>query len=170
MYAVNTLRNSDTERSREVRSLGLKVDKRHSLFWNDGQNKFFILKVRKGNAFILSVFDQGKPHHIFFTAEDFSSLVCEIVKYCFDLPAVARQIPCPIDILKKFHACLQTQKSRVTKDGRFKVKLDDRWLEYHGYPRELEFVDDNGVYYLMPKGGRDESRGNRTEKGIKAAS
>lgn len=134
--------------------MGIKIDKRHSLFWNDGQNKFFILKDRERNGFIISVFDENEPHHIFFTADDFSSLVCEIVKYCFDLPTVARQIPCPITLSKKLHACLQVQKGKITEDGCLKLKLDDRWLEYHGYPEELEMVKKGNTWYLIPKGAK----------------
>jgi len=133
-------------------SENLKIDKKHSLFWDDGQNKFYILKLRNKKAFILSVFDKDKPHHIFFTQDDFTSLVCEIVKYCFDLPLIAREIPCPIDLTKKFHGCLKTIQTKPDKNGRVKIRLDERWLAYHGYPKQLALVwnKEKSLLYLEP--------------------
>jgi len=135
----------------------VEFDKKHSLFWVDGQNQLFILKVKNQDTFILTIFKGDKQSSIFFTGDEFSSLICEVVKYCLDLPRVARKIPCPINLTKKLHGCLQNMEAKLAPDGKgYVLELDERWMEYHGFPKELilEIDADKGAIVLKPKSSK----------------
>ena len=134
------------------------IDKAHSIFWSGTGFQLFILKLKEKDSFIISTVEtEKKPKTVgsatFMTGDEFSSLVCEIIKYCLDLPEVARSIPCPVTILDVPHGCLQEMKSKIHKKGDeyyINVDFDERLLKYHGYPQTWQWIQRNETWGLSP--------------------
>lgn len=119
----------------------MKIDKKHSLFWNAPNFEFYITKLKGKDAFGISIKRGEKVESAIFTGGEFSSLICECVKYCLDLPIVARRIPCPVDCSMVPHGCLQAMRIKQDKRGRRFMVMDKRWFEYHGRPKIVRAVE-----------------------------
>lgn len=134
----------------------LKIDKSHSVHWTDKNFIFLVLKLEDKDAFAVGIIEPKNRERrslALFTGDEFSSLLSEIVKYCFDLPKVARSIPCPIDLTKVPHGLLKTRRAKCRKKGDdvvIDIKWDPRLLEYHGVePNEWELYDPKSEYVAL---------------------
>jgi hypothetical protein len=133
----------------------LGLDKRHSIFWTDRQHTAFILRLKqrelKLDSFVISIIDGESRASMFFTPGEFSSLICEILKYCLDMPTVARDVPCPVTCVDVLHGCLQTMKMhKGRRKGEYFVKFDKRFLEYHGFPKKFILFHKKGKIWIEP--------------------
>ncbi len=123
----------------------MQFDKMHSVFWKAKTFELFTLKLKDKDAFALSIIEKERRALALLSGDEFSSFICEILKYCLDLPEIARAVPCPIDLTKVFHGCLQTMQTKLTeRNGKIYLdigKFDERFLKYHGYPEEWEIEE-----------------------------
>jgi hypothetical protein len=130
----------------------LSVDKAHSLFWKMNDITLFVLKI--DDTFALSIVEPTRRASIILYGDQFSSFVCETLKYCLDLPEIARAVPCPVNCLQIPHGCLRTMKSKIHKDGNdFKINVDwdERLLKYHGCkPDEWHWEEGKVGFGLAP--------------------
>lgn len=132
------------------------------MFWSDENFTLHVLKLRNKDVFLISIAPkEGVPQTAFFTGNEFSSLVCEMVKYCLDLPVEARGIPCPISCIEKTHGCLETMKAKIDKEGKMFVKFDECWLKYHGEPQKATFIWDEETGKAWIEAPNDEKRRKR---------
>lgn len=123
----------------------VRLDRKHTLFWRNPDETLWISRVPRV-GFILSVHPRrGKPQWTRFTRDELSSLVCEVLKYCLDMPEVARLVPCRVDASKKPHGI-------VLKARGGKLVLDERWLRYHGNPKSVEITRGPGGALVIRAG------------------
>jgi hypothetical protein len=116
-----------------MKKVDMNVDEAHSIFWKMNDITLFALKLRDTHCF--SIVEPERQASIILSGDQFSSLVCELLKYCLDLPEVARGVPCPITCLQVPHGCLRTMKSKIRKSGddfKTTIEWDERLLKYHG--------------------------------------
>lgn len=121
--------------------LQIKFNKEHSVFWQGSRFRLFTLKVENKDLFVFSVFEEDRRASAYLTGDEFSSYICEMVKYCLDLPEIARAIPCPVTLLQVRHGCLQTMSSKIIRKGDdyiARIDWDARFLRYHGISGEAE--------------------------------
>lgn len=107
-------------------------------FWEGEGFKLFI--VKHGGRVALEVKKgEGKTGALAtFTKKEFSSFICEMVKYILALPEVARGIPfyesCALSFGRP-HGVIHTAKVRKTKRGyviKFPRETYNLWRRYHG--------------------------------------
>lgn len=134
----------------------MKIDKSHSVHWTDKSFNFLILKLQNKDAFAVGIVDPSNRSRrvlALFTGDEFSSFISEIVKYCLDLPKVARSIPCPINLTMVYHGLLKTMPAKLRKRGDdyvVDVKWEPRLLEYHGVgPDEWELYDPKSEHVAL---------------------
>lgn len=136
----------------------VEFDLKHSIFWKAEDFQLFILKVKERESFVISIMREEKRISASLSGDEFSSLICEVLKYCLDLPEVARAVPCPISCREVQHGCLGVIKSPIKeKNGEFYLELDnwdERFLRYHGHPEEYEFVQTKSGLFLCPVGSK----------------
>jgi hypothetical protein len=132
----------------------LEFDESHSIFWRDKFFELFILKIKEKDAFAIAIIE---PHHrqrralAMFTGDEFSSLICEVLKYCFDLPKLARSIPCPVDLTMVLHGLLEKKSVRFRQEGDniiVDVPQEPRLEEYHGV-KEWELFEPKKSEFLL---------------------
>lgn len=129
-------------------------------FW---EGKGFTLYVVKHKGQVALAIKRGKPKGepeilARFTKKEFSSFICEMVKYLLALPEIAREIPfyesCSCDRIP--HGVTGTSKIHKGKGGYFvKVnpKISKLWERYHGVKRSskiVEWVDEKGRLFYAP--------------------
>jgi len=134
----------------------LEFDKNHSIFWRDKSFELFVLKIKDQDAFVIAIIEPYRHRWrtlAMFTGDEFSSLICEVLKYCLDLPKLARSIPCPVDLTKVPHGLLEIKYVKFRQQGDnviIDLPLEPRLDEYHEAKKwELHQSNNNNFLIAM---------------------
>ena len=93
--------------------------------------------------------DPHRHEDLILTTDEFSSLVCDLVKYLLNLPIVARKIPAPVTCADVPHGLLGEDIEVPSEGDLVPIPLDERWLRYHGLEEGGDLilkVSDKGVF------------------------
>ena len=106
-------------------------------------NEFELTIAKRRGLIVLSIKKGENQETASFTRKEFSSFICEVVKYILSLPVVARRIPFYLSCAtshEKPHGLLLSQKLRPDKNGDIWMKVNRTWAKYHGIRRGDEVM------------------------------